>query len=932
MISGPTSLTDPTDPRRLLVKSRIAGTLLAAIVLAAFALANLPYQYVETELDWVGFLEVPNGGSYRVHQSLPVMAGWPLRYWIRYDDGLAVEDRLWLPWRLGYNLALALLIAAGVYLFLQIRRRKMIERPDSIGLRRFFDCSVALAIVAVPGVIFGWHYWTSRQHRNLALQVSPIGSSCLSCWLPSPINNHVPAGLKRSFVRLREIHVFGASQQIAQAVCSVPSLASIHFYSGEFDSQPLDRLSSKCHLCALQLSRRDLGDSDLDSIVALPWLRQLRLSRTNLDSEQLRRFDRMPLRLVDLSFTDIELGRLGKPDWSSTVERLSLSRPNDGIPASLTLEGWPRLKVVRVERRSEIMNDAVLSLRLVDLPRLERLCIDRVQKHDLCLKNVPRLARVDEEIADLRFVISANTKIPGRTWVRSLEIDGADSLSEFDCFARDLERLSINRANGLRRFSLGSFLTTLVGETFPQDVDPEQCQRWIDHLGEMHGPPKLDLSFLPLGLNDLSSLAHNDGVRHLQLSETGLVYDQVKKLEGMQQLESLYIGSTPLAEDALAWLLDRFPNVEVMMSDVKRLTHFDLRGRDHLKELHLTPLEQLRELRIVDLPRLRTDIRLTRAPDVLEIRNAPSLRGFAMEGPWPENATFEGLRDLEWFTGGGEGINDEVVDQVLRCDSLDRLTLAYPAVSQDTLRRIGNLRELTFLALPGTPLNDDVVRDWSALTGLWEVNLDDTQISVETIGWLSRIESLRRVSIKRVALNEAAADALGELTQISELYLAGVPIAPSKLRRLLRHGGLETLDLSGWKVDPELVDLICSDGFALKHLVLRDTEVDQDSLQRLMDAAQSMYVDLDRVPGGLPDSLVAELSRRATALRYEMNTGWRQTLRPGGDVYQASSGEHASRSARDEGVSPVPELPVTYMSWISRQQLFSRKRPTNESR
>jgi hypothetical protein len=823
-----------------------------------------------------------------------------------------------------------LLIAAGVYLFLQIRRRKMIERPESLGLRRFFDCSVALAIVAVPGVIFGWQYWTSRQHRSLARQVSHIGSSCLSCWLPSPINNHVPAGLKRSFVRLREIHVFGAGQQVAHAICSVPSLTSIHFYSGDFDSRPLDRLASKRHLCALQLSRRDVGDSDLDSIVALPWLRQLRMSRTNLDSEQLRRFDRMPLRLVDLSFTNVKLDRLGKPGWSSTVEMLSLSRPRDGIPASLTLEGWPRLRLLRVERRSELMNDAVLSLRLVDLPRLERLCIDRVQKHDLCLKNVPRLARVDEEIADLRFVISTNTKIPGRTWVRSLEIDGADSLSEFSCFARDLEQLSIARAKGLRRFSLGSFLTTLVGGIFPQDVDSHQCQRWIDHLGELQGPPELDLSFLPLGFNDLSSLSQNAGVRHLNLSETGLVYDQVQKLEGMQQLETLNIGSTPLAEDALAWLLDRFPNVEFLTSNVRGLKLCDLRGRNHLRELHLTPLEQLRELRIVDLPQLRANIRLTRAPDVLEIRNVPSLRGFAMEGPWPENATFEGLRDLEWFTGGGEGIDDEVVDQVLRCDSLDRLTLAYPVVSQDTLRRIGNLRELTFLALPGTPLNDDVVRDWSALTGLWEVNLDDTQISVETIGWLSRIESLRRVSIKRVALNEAAADALGELTQISELYVAGVPMSPSKLCRLLRNGGLETLDLSGWKVDRELVDRICSDGFALKYLVLRDTEVDRDSLQRLMEAAPSMYVDLDRVPGGLSDSLVAELHRRAAALRYEMSTGWRQTLRPGEDVYQAGSAEVVSQSASTDGVSPVLELPATYMSQISRQQLFSRKRATNE--
>ena len=165
--------------------------------------------------------------------------------------------------------------------------------------------------------------------------------------------------------------MYGISQQDSNVITSVPTLAAFHCYAGEHDAKPLEQLLDNPHFCVLQLNRRDLSEADLAVIRKLRWLDQLHLSHSNLDVEQFRSLDHLKLKVIDLSFTNVELSEIGKPSWSSTLETLLMSRPTDGIEASLTIEGWPKLKYLQVARQSTEMNDAVMSIRLIDLPRLE---------------------------------------------------------------------------------------------------------------------------------------------------------------------------------------------------------------------------------------------------------------------------------------------------------------------------------------------------------------------------------------------------------------------------------------------------------------------------------------------------------------------------------------------------------------------------------
>lgn len=914
-----------SDQRDLVIKSRVAGGLLAAIVLALFSIANLPYQYVETESQWIGHLEMPEAG-YGVFPKLPVMAGWPLRYWIRYEEAGEIQHRLWQPLRLCANLALGLLISVFVYAFMQVRQRKLIRYPDSHGLRMQFDGCLAVAIVAVPAAIFGWQYRIGYQHRQFASQLSRTGNTCIASWIPSVLEEHLPRGIKRGFTKIRKVRMFSVTPELTARIAELPSLVSFHSYRGEHGAHALRGLGEHPHFCGLLLSDCEITDEEIEIITELRWLRQLRLSGSSLNVAQLRQLDQLPLRMVDLSATSIGFDDIGNPDWSQTCERLWLSRPADGIEASLTMEGWPKLRELLVRRRSFDMNEAVLSIRLSNLPRLERLALDRVQKHDLILQDVPRLTRIDEEISDSRFTLQSDILMPGLTWVRKLEIDGADSLKHLGCFARDLEQLQIKRLPALRQLELGSYLSTVLGIATPTTVDPERCKVWIEHLGDRQGPTELKLAYLPLKEIDLSPLASNQRVRRLNLQGTGVRFDQVKQLGPMTHMESLDVRSTPLQRDDLQKLLDQFPRLEELLIDGGDLQRFDLTGRDRLRYVRVSPMTNLNDIRIVDLPHLQTSVRMTGAPETLEIRNVPALEGLSVEGPWPVGAKLEGLRDLEWFTGGGEAITDEVAQEVLKCSRIHRLTFAYPSLSRSTLRQIRKLKELIFLALPGADVDDELVREWGDVTGLWEVNLDDTRISVETIAWLSRMESLRRVSLNRVPMNDAAADAISELKQISELHLSGSPFPCEKLRPLLRSGNLETLELSGWQMDQTLIDVLHADGKTLRHLIVRDTDLDEATFQRLSDHPNEIYIEMDAVPDYLDALAVEQLHQRADQLRREMNTGWQLMLRSPHDFRPSGTRasfeqDRADRIRRRQ----LPAIPVSFMGQLNRQR-FSPER------
>jgi hypothetical protein len=879
-------------------RSRIAGVVLASIAVVVMGLLNLPYDFAEVEGKWIGGLELEDRGEAYMPVELPRMAGWPVRYSVEYGEQPVRELRYWSTPGLLVNIGFTLCLAAGVYGFLQLRSRRTSTALDQGRTRKLFDVCIASAILLVPLAVVAWGYRTAYLHQRLASRLAGSGNAYMSCWLPKPIADQVPGGLMQSFRRLRTVQIVAADQHGIDRLVDVSSLVSLHCLGGDFDSSAIDRLGNKIHFSSLRLYGRSLSDADLEAIAKLRWLTVLDLSRSNLDGDMLRRLDGLQrLTAVNLRSTPLPLAELGQPQWSATVQELNLSRPRVGIAGSLDIDGWPLLRRLSITRNSVTLNASPLAVRLANLPALEQLHLDRVQKHSLALHNVPRLSRIEDAGSLMEILMGTETSYPGQTWVDRLEIDGADSLTEIGCFVRDLQSMSIRGVPNLRRIALSSYLETMLGSLTPQPVGTARCQRWIHEIGALDGPGDVDFFGLNVVGSDLSPLVGNSRIRHLRLGASGISFQQVRELEGMQQLESLDLGACPLEEDQLSWILDTFSKLEKLTVNGASLARFDPTGRQHLRTIRTSPLDRIEDIRIVDLPLLKTFIATSQTPQRMEIRNAQSLRGLIIEAPWPKNYSISGLRDLECFLGGGEAIDDEVMEVILQCRKLDQLTLAYTSISPDKLRETGQLYRLSVLALPGAEIDDEVTSHWRRLTALWDLNLDDTSISVATIAWASNIEPLRRLSLNRVELNAAAIDALGELRQLSELHLAGTAASIEKLKPLFQAGNLEVLNLSGQRVDSEFIDALAT-ADSLRHLILHGSDVDAESLQRMLASNPSLYIELGGVPEFDSEDLAADLNRRALLAQRHLNSGWRHLIQMRGGTrwrYDRADEKNAER-------------------------------------
>ena len=850
------------DPRSSIWKNRSAGGVLAVSVLLLTVIVNLPYRYIERGGGWIGHLEFGDNESNRHVIELPTMAGWPLCYWVQYEFEGQKEDRFWSTTNLVANLLIAIAVAVLVFVFTQMRHRAIESAGNRRLIPKLFDVSVAVLIVLVPLTILAQAYRTKVQHQRLIRQAYQCGNCFVSCWLPEPVAKALPAGLADVLLRVRQVELFRPDDHLLAELATVKTLTGIHVAGRRLDAASLDAFAPLVHLVSVDVTSCDVDHPLVESISRFPWLQQVRLLNTSIDSEMLHRLDSMQrLRFVDLRGTQMQISQLGKPNWSSTVETLALARLADGVDATLTIDNWPKLRSLVIFRSSLRLSDSTITLRLSHLPNLESLSIDRVQKHALIGHDLPRLTTINEDLSFLYFALGERDHVPGLTWLSELHLDGVASLTRIGCFARDLNSLSIRNAPNLRELQLGSYQVCAGGTALLETVDPGSCQNWIDELGRGDGPVMVDLTALPLSGIDLSPLVANARIRNLRLANTKVSFQQIKALSEMKQLESLDLNDCPLEQGQLAWLLEHHPKLAELHIDGSMLQEVDLTGTNPLRVLRTTNFKQLRDLRMVDVPDLDVRLHLVGAPDRIVIRNAPSLRGIAVEQPWPKDAEVCGLRDLEWFSAGGAELNDSVVDALLSCEAMDRLTLAYSSISPEKLSRLGELSELSSLSVPGLPVDDQVTAHWHGLTKLQRVNLDDCSISLGTLAWLSQIDPLRRLSINRVNLNDAAAAVIANLVQLTDLQIADTSMNPNPLIALLSRDTLERLDLSGWQLDGELVDALAN-CLSLQWLTIHHCELSNESLQKIVATNPKLKIDLGEQTQGYSASLVANLETR----------------------------------------------------------------------
>ncbi|MEM9589398.1 MAG: hypothetical protein AAGA03_19105, partial [Planctomycetota bacterium] len=618
------------------------------------------------------------------------------------------------------------------------------------------------------------------------------------------------------------------------------------------------------------------------AIASLPWLRSLDLSGTNLDGSTLRQLDGLDkLQHVDVKQTNLQLSDLGRPAWANTVKLLLLPRPRRERTDELTMQGWPQLAELHVTRDGGRFNQEIVSLRLSDMPKLRVVVTNRIQNYAFYGKNLPRFERLTEyeDLERVAMRLMQGQRLPSGIWLSAMELDGAQTIERVECYCETLRTLKVEQCPNLKEVVLEPMLDSFGGIVSTRRNPQQGVQQWINALGIDQGPSRVSLGGVDLRGIDLSPLSKNRRLRVLELSATGIDYQQLKAVSPLPALRRISIQGCEIDSAGLEWMLSEAPTLQRITADLRSIERIDIEGRTQFDSLSSEPLERIQHLRLVDLPRLKSELHLKSTPDLLEIRDVPQLTGITMEAPWPKNCTLKGLRQLRAFNAGGASVDDTVLESIQPCANLDRLTLAYAPVSPEALKQLRRFGRLSYLAVPGCQVNDDVTASWRGLRALRTLNLDDTAVSLETIAWLSQLPSLRSLSLARVPLDEPSLRALGELTQLHQLSLADNQLPVSALRPILESELLEDLDLRGWQVDQALIDLLCR-CHSLERLTMPADAAKLPWIEQLMGEMPSIRLDLGSGLAKLPESIQRQmynLNRMANVAGTAYRIPWART-------------------------------------------------------
>ena len=162
------------------------------------------------------------------------------------------------------------------------------------------------------------------------------------------------------------------------------------------------------------------------------------------------------------------------------------------------------------------------------------------------------------------------------------------------------------------------------------------------------------------------------------------------------------------------------------------------------------------------------------------------------------------------FEASGAGVTDAILANVCESPEIRRLSIGNSAVTRDGLSVIAGLRKLVVLHLANTPVDDEIVAQWSNLPNLKDVVLDGTKISEQSIKSLAGIENLQRLSLSHTNLKPEDLRPLEDVSTIIRLDVAGVGILPETLEQISKSGFLAQLDLSGVMISEDLYRVLLS--------------------------------------------------------------------------------------------------------------------------
>ena len=720
-----------------------------------------------------------------------------------------------------------------------------LQRPNKPKRRSLQLADIFVVTALIAGVFGFWQTIRKRGEldKKLATEVTNKGGGAKrSAMLPWIASELLRVGGHAACLRTTEVRLVNPDDALLAKVVALPYLRTLNIAGGNYDFRTLNHLSTNPLFTEIGIVGRPLNADAIAAIRSMQSLRKLNLMRTNITAAGVAAIGQPRLLELNLVHTDVQLSELGSPAFAKTLKKLSLPHPRKGGGDSLRLEDWPELVELSCYEYDELLNREPVALILKNLPKLTTVELDGLQMFNVDFEQLPSLTKFEPTFLQWEQRTTPQQVVPSFVWAGRLRIKNVPNLKELSIFCADTQSIDIDQESmtlGLCVFNKGAGRSDRTGMGMGimggsrmdysepgylthADIPLATRQNWIDDLAKCHGLQSVDLELVPLKGVKLHSLVANKSIRQLKLGKSGVASSQLSELKGMDQLEELSLVAIPVDGRAVEWLAKTLPNLRKITCEPFAVQRLRLEHIPNLESIFEKPQEanqngyspfmnqdqsQLDALRIVDAPRLK-DHFVTHVPLLfLHIESAPALAGLSFQEPLPVNAIVKGVRDLKFFAAGGPSCTDSIVNEVLNCAGMRRLTLAYTELLPATIQRIAELRELEYLVLTGTKIDDHFLASLAGLEKLRTLRLDQITINNASISTLSKLKNLEVLDLGELSLtSEEVTQLLPSLTKLKRLTLVGAELTADNMRQIAKLSSLQSLDLSNCELSDELLN------------------------------------------------------------------------------------------------------------------------------
>ncbi len=861
-------------------------------------------------------------------------AGWPLKYLleVQFSQG---EPRVFTSY---VNLILNVLMFIGATALYLTYEKFLGQTSESVSadgkklVRRRVGLLDLMLVTGLVATAFGcWSLLGMRlkEDEALARRVQrSVGTFTRTALVPSPFSSFSSRQLSSSdcknFYRLTSVAIPTPSTDLLSKLVKVETLQELHISAGSYDLRVLDELPNRAMLHRLSIVGRELDAQAVAAIAACKSLNYLNLMRTNITAEGIRALGEMPqLRELNLIHTDVKLSEFKDIALCKNIEHIALPHGVVGTSDELLVDDWPQLKTIECVECDTLRNKSPVLLHVRNCSQLETIALDVLQNFELKLDNLPNLQTVSSRSHQIRTRVKESEAQPTSPMLSRIELNSVPNLKSLPFMPAQLESILISDASQLElAFQAEIWSTTIeqrmragivgLGAEMQQEIafpiPREQRQKWVDDLGVCNGPSSVSFAQIPVHDLDLKPLAQNKSLKQLDLAQSD--FADFSQLTGaaFEVVRMPYLAITSQEIEKLARSL---PNIRSLMFDRRTLSELQLADLSTLEHI-LAPSDSngssrfydrlnLQRVRLKDMPVLAEDFDFSGYLQKLHLENVPALTGLSFVRPIPKGSTVKGLRNLKYFAAGGPTMDDTIMSEVLNCADLQKLTLAYSAVTPAMLKRIGELRSLQYLVLTGSQVTDETIAAMPNLAGVNTLALDKTQITSASIPQIVALQNLKSLALDGSLLDEQAFAEIAKMVQLKQLCIRGATLTRGAALELAKLISLQELDLSGSHLTLEAaLPLLESRDLmqTLACLKLNSGKIDEQALKGFMIRFPNLTFEL--VGCDIPLELMDVLAQNQRALLTEPNNQEAMAMR-----FNAMSSWIYSQSAETPSLDEV---------------------------